>query len=323
MQKLVYVMNRKKVCFITNEGSRYLFNDLINANGVKSIIFKNPSNKIMKYVKKIHTNALLNKFICVPYRDFWFDYNEINRKVAENDIVLINSSAMVMPSSDFWKKIQVDNSSVKFVLLLVDSMNVSGGHMVETRRRLKEIKWDNILSYDLEDCKKYGYTYIEFNYYSEYKIHKEDVKNDLYYIASVKNGRKEILQSIWDLAQKNNAKYLCKIYSIWRKVTYGMCIRKPLPYERVLQDIAASNCLLEILQTGQKSQSLRSLEAVIYNKKLLTNNVAVKNLPFYDSKYMKVFKDTTDIDWNWVKNREHVHYDYQVSFSSRNILQYL
>ncbi len=78
-----------------------------------------------------------------------------------------------------------------------------------------------------------------------------------------------------------------------------------------------SNCILEVLQDGQTGSTLRYLEAVCYNKKLLTTNPRIKNYPFYDERYMKVFSSESDIDYDWVKKRETINYGYKDEFSPK------
>ena len=58
----------------------------------------------------------------------------------------------------------------------------------------------------------------------------------------------------------------------------------------------------------------------MYNKKLLTNNYSICNLPFYNSKYMKSFQTFEDIDLEWVRRKEIINYGYTNEFSPVKIL---
>ena len=91
--------------------------------------------------------------------------------------------------------------------------------------------------------------------------------------------------------------------------------KKWMPYEKVISQTMATNCIFEVLQDNQYGQSLRYFEAVCFNKKLLTNNKNIKNLPFYNEKYMKIFEEIDDIDYDWVKKREEINYNYNNEFS--------
>ena len=56
-----------------------------------------------------------------------------------------------------------------------------------------------------------------------------------------------------------------------------------MPYKDVLNKTFESKCVLELLQEGQTGLTTRSLEALFLGKKLLTNNVAIKERDFYRS----------------------------------------
>lgn len=94
-----------------------------------------------------------------------------------------------------------------------------------------------------------------------------------------------------------------------------------LAYSEILKDAASANCLLEILRPGQTGSSLRYYEALCYNKKLLTTNRNVVNLPFYNPQYIKVFEKPSDIDCEWVRRREAVDYHYDGRFSPVHFLE--
>lgn len=54
-----------------------------------------------------------------------------------------------------------------------------------------------------------------------------------------------------------------------------------VPYEATLPLVAASRCLLELVQKGQHGLTLRVMEALFMQKKLMTNNAAVISYDFY------------------------------------------
>ena len=93
-----------------------------------------------------------------------------------------------------------------------------------------------------------------------------------------------------------------------------------LPYEKVISDVKSSNCILEIVQSGQSAQTARYFEAICYNKKLLTNNFSINKFPFYNKKYMKCFQTYDEIDLDWVRTKEEIDYGYKNEFSPLKIL---
>ena len=311
-----------EVLFVTDEVSIFLFRDLCDIPGMNSYIFHNPSNLLVNLIKRIHVNPKIGKYLWLPKRDIWYNKRFIIENIPKNGYLMINSSVMTNLTMGFWKKLKKYRPDVKFVLILVDSMNVTGGHMVETKKRIIQMDWDYILSYDRYDCKRYGFIYIGFDYYSPAKINNKRIDYDLYYVASIKSGRGGILRKINNVCKEKNINNLFQIVSSWRNVDYGKCIRHNIPYENILNNIFKSNCILEILQDGQEVQTIRYLEAVCYKKKLLTNNHHIKDYPYYNGKYMKCFNNVDEIDWDWVKKVEDVYYG-NYNFSSANLLRYI
>lgn len=55
-----------------------------------------------------------------------------------------------------------------------------------------------------------------------------------------------------------------------------------MQYTQVLNSIRKSNLIVEIVQDGQNGLTIRSLEAMFFNSKLLTNNKDIINYPFYN-----------------------------------------
>jgi hypothetical protein len=64
-----------------------------------------------------------------------------------------------------------------------------------------------------------------------------------------------------------------------------------LPYEKSLPYVKNTKCLLEIVQTHQEGLTLRMMEAMFFNKKIVTNNQNIKNYDFYDTRNIYILND--------------------------------
>ena len=93
-----------------------------------------------------------------------------------------------------------------------------------------------------------------------------------------------------------------------------------ISYEENIKNILYSKVILEVIQENQSGNTLRYQEAILYNRKLLTNNENIINMPFYNSKYMRVFTDITELDINWIKNNEIITYNYNNEFSASKLV---
>ncbi len=97
----------------------------------------------------------------------------------------------------------------------------------------------------------------------------------------------------------------------------------PISYADTLEYSFNTDCIFEVVKPGQTGITLRTCEAIIFNKKLLTNNKAIKDTPFYNEKYMSVFENEEDIDLNFILEKIDIDYNYEDWFSPNVIIQKL
>jgi len=93
-----------------------------------------------------------------------------------------------------------------------------------------------------------------------------------------------------------------------------------LPYKELLKRMRRSRCILEILQEPGVGPTLRMAEAVVYNKKILTNDAAAVSHPFYDERFVKVFDAPENIDLNFIRNGMVPDYHYRGEYSAGDFL---
>lgn len=67
-----------------------------------------------------------------------------------------------------------------------------------------------------------------------------------------------------------------------------------MSYHDTLLNINQSECLVDIVQPGQTGLTLRPIEALFYDKKLITNNPLVKNEPFYNKNNVFILGDPSE-----------------------------
>ena len=137
-------------------------------------------------------------------------------------------------------------------------------------------------SFDHDDCQKYG-----FYYYQQFLTPLPNIKNkiinyDLCFVGRNK-GRDIILNSLKDKADSIGLNFLIDLKDGTK--SSNIC------YEHYLEESLSAKCIVEILQDGQSGMTLRPVEALFYNRKLLTNNQSVINEPFYHADNILVVKD--------------------------------
>ena len=97
-------------------------------------------------------------------------------------------------------------------------------------------------------------------------------------------------------------------------------IDKFMSYDENLEYLKKSKCLLEIMQEGGTGYTLRTCEAVAYNKRIISNNAYLKNAEFYDENNMAIFDNVEDINIDFIK-REKIEYKDRNYFSPIKLLE--
>ena len=258
----------------------------------------------------------------------WYDLSEIEINSYDNYII------MMLPTIFFECDVSVIKKysklkNVKMILILLDTIGVNTpvGRLINDI--YKDTMWDYIFSYDYEDCKKYGFNYLDECYYSKHEInlkYNSSEKYDAYFIGALKPGRTHETIELFEYLTNNNVKTKFDIVkNDKRTISYNdknfNILNKRKPYQYILDSIQNTNCIIEFLQKEQNTQSLRYFEAVCFNKKLLTNNKNAKRLSFYNEKYIKIFDKLEDIDIEWLQRKETVDYGYKNEFSPIHLLE--
>lgn len=145
-----------------------------------------------------------------------------------------------------------------------------------------------VFSFDGGDCKKYGLTYhpglhIYEKNFVDYA--GRSIVNDIYFIGKDK-GRADYILDLKRNFDKHGI--TCSFNVVLEKSNYSAgdidgvhFLKTGIPYAEVLEGVAESKVVLEIVQKGQVGPTMRPFEALFFDKKLLTNNQGVKDLEFY------------------------------------------
>lgn len=328
-------MKNKKYIFIglgnKNNAIKEMFYEVINgkipnANYVEPFVFPN------KFVEKVHrfvySQKLRRFFKWIP-KKFWEKFHIVNKiEFNKSEITYLiftyGTDIQRLCFPRLLKKIkQKYGDNVKLVLMLFDSIDSP----------LKKQGWDKILdirkyfdivtTFDKEDAKKYDMIHFNDPYAKRDIVEDKKLKHsDVFFVGSDK-GRGEILNKIANRMQKEGISFDFRVIGLQKKYEIGGLIRQNtyLTYDNTIKCILASDCLLEVLCEGQHSASLRYYEAVVYGKKLLTNNPEVKKLKYYNPKFIQYFDNVDSIDMDWIKDCTTVNYKYNGDFSIKTFLE--
>lgn len=242
------------------------------------------------------------------------------KKMGRRPVCIITNEAMcALTASDLRR---MKKCGILVTALLIDPISGKYPSAECARKLLGKFSFDKVLTFDPADAEANDWVYTNA-LYSAQPVENTAVTQDLFYMGNLKNRRAfccELLEKCKENDVKASIKLLCFDAQQAKSLPAGTVLTEYVPYTQLLQMQQGAGCILDMTQSGQAGVTLRYYEAVVYNKKLLTNNPHVAKLPFYDSRYMQLYTSVDDIDWAWVKDPAMPDYGYDGRFSPDNML---
>ncbi len=311
------VLNTYNIYSISN----YIFYDLKKGKAIKfEYLFfcseRIKNTKIRWIYDRIRNKSWIPRNIRVKNK-----IDDIINSSTEDTVVLFTNEVLLQLSAENIKLMQ--QKQIKVVLLLIDPISANYNTATAAKDMLEKVKFDLVLTFDPDDAKKYGFEYYNTLYSKVTDNIPTTTKYDLCYIGNIKE-RFDKIKQLLNNSKKNNAHFFLKLAGCNKKEKKNLpseaVLKKILKYEEILKLTQESNCIFDMTQDGQKGVTFRYYEAIVYNKKLLTNNRAITEMPYYDERYIKFYDNIDDIDWEWVKKQEKIDYGYKGEFSPINLL---
>jgi hypothetical protein len=248
---------------------------------LKSLIKK----KIDKYYENIYSYILDKKY------DFVF---------------VVSPETLSFKELNKIKEIQI---SAQFILYMWDSF--------ENKNSFNTIElFDKIFSFDSRDCKKYKLNFLPLFYSKDYK--KKDYvpnyKYDLSFVATAHSDRYKISKQIKNLIEKNKLSayyyfYLPSviIYFIRKlfipKYSYGKLSEfsfSSLSQDKIIEIFDNSKVILDINHPSQFGLTMRTIECLGAEKKLITTNQNIKDYDFYNPNNILIIdRENINIDMSF------------------------
>lgn len=249
------------------------------------------------YFDERPSNTVLSKALLRINRNFVKGqihryYEEITLKIKDKtyDSVFI-CQAEATPQS-FLKNVRKMNPSAKIVLMLWDSI----ANKVNTLEKLD--LFDEVFSFDKKDCDKFGLTFRPLFFDEEYEqIALEDAPlvYDLFFVGTVHSDRYQILKEVRKQFEQNHSKVFYFMYIPSKLMYYqrklltaelaGSQISEfsfvGLPSDQLTANLKQSKTVIDIQHPKQSGLTMRTIEMLGANKKMITTNADIENYDFY------------------------------------------
>ncbi|MBP5800407.1 MAG: hypothetical protein J6W43_10965 [Prevotella sp.] len=260
-------------------------------------------------LQRIQFNPKLNNIITIPFKEKWNPLYLRHIKKEEQPCFLILDKWLRMEGGirllPYLRKHYPKAPIVCYAQDLIETIIDVYSHKQIDVDYFKQHA-NLFISYDAIDAKKHGLLYhpTVFSVIPQ-SLSNHDIKYDLYFLGRDK-GRLPLLINLCKEAKNRGIK--CKMVMIEvpeKKRIAGegfFYIDKSISYHENLENCAASNCIIELLQHNAQSPTLRTWEAIAMNKKLVTNNTSIRSTEVYDERYISIFNDEKTINWDFISS---------------------
>lgn len=198
-----------------------------------------------------------------------------------------------MTPTNILKRFRMEYPNAKLCLNLWDSVkNIPG-----VANKFKY--FDTLHSFDLDDCEKY--TELKFRplfFGDQFKkeVRHGDYKYDISFLGTAHSDRYAVIKQVQEIAKERGLKcywflYLQSkfIYSFYkctkrefRDVDKGTFSFEKMPASDIAKVVDESKIILDIQHPKQTGLTMRTIEMIGMNKKLITTNQSIKNYDFFN-----------------------------------------
>ena len=242
-----------------------------------------------KILKELNRKKYLKKYIIFLLKKQNLKYyNKILKNFLDADYVLMIGG--IYYSKEFICLVKEKNPKIKFILFLWDKFD---------KEKIEELKntYDAVYTFEKSYAVENHIKWRPSFYVDEKKDLVKDI--DLYFLGENRDReRYEYINRLYNFCMENGLRKDIKLFSRkkLRNINSDIVTYKKISYEENLNNIKKTRVTFEKNIENQYGLSLRSLECLGYETKLITTNKDIKTYDFYNPENIYVVENIDDID---------------------------
>lgn len=214
----------------------------------------------------------------LPFQSIW--YGDWKKHLSEYNTILIHSSWLAEGIPHWIRKKAGKSKDELRIIWWYWNRVMPKDHPDRIAEEDCE-KW----SFDQADCKKYHMNFNTQYYFRSHKIPADlPVSSDIYYLGS-DGGRLPMLMGLYRQFENMGFSMDFNIFTTGETMyhkQYPQCfIKDKMSYQDNLKHIGSCKAVLDIMREGQSGQTLRPLECLFHQRKLITNNRNIDSMVYY------------------------------------------
>lgn len=239
----------KKYIYLKINKKAVFFKNIKNIN-VENYYILNEKNIIFRICRKFN---IINSILFGVWKF----------KIKKYDLIILGENGYLPKISKYIKK---KNPNCKIIMYFWNILND------EYKKILNDKNIDEFWTFDRNESQKHNMKYNPQFYSKDIFLNNSATEQGIIFLGRAKGRKNELIkleENFNLLGIKTN------FYIIENEKKY-------MPYDNYLKLLSQSNCVLDYNQKGQTGLTLRPMEALFLEKKLITNNKDIKNYDFYN-----------------------------------------
>lgn len=247
---------------------------------------------------------LLGRFWRKPFKNklfirlFWFPLIKHYLSISHQPTTLIVYDWGILTEYSYCiRKLRRLYPLLKIVYVFTNIIKITGATTFGLLPTLKQ-DYDEVFAFDPEDAKKYGFKYSRLVYTASLPANAPDTyEYDVFYVGQAKDRYAKLIE-IYRRLRADGFRCLFYIFGVPEEKQYrdvGLIYNKRLHYSDVLDYMAKARCLVDVIQGDSAGLTIKTCEAVVLDKKLITTNFNVVNESFYKSNNILLYNSTSDL----------------------------
>lgn len=254
----------------------------------------------------IFPNKILRKLWCKSkyrtrflVRIFWEPIIRRLLKLDSRDtIIIVYDWNRLTHCPYLFKLIKKRYPNIRIVYCFTNIIKITGAKKFGLLSSLKET-YDQIFAFDKEDSKKYGFDHSNLIYTPIIYHNTNDKisKYDLFYVGQAKDRLDKLIQ-IFKHAKSEGLKCKFFITGVEPNDMYediDITYNHQLPYGEVLEYIKQSTAIVDAIQSDSTGLTIKTCEAVLWGKKLITTNLHVELESFFHKSNILIYTSESQL----------------------------
>lgn len=267
-------------------------------------VFRPFKSKLIAKLFQTHNAYRLNKKIGLPFRRIWFRrcLNDKKLEISDDVCFVFYESFPMSYSRKFLSYLKKKFPNCKCCFIFLNPVEHANMYCYKKYTTVAQY-YDAALAVSERDAEEYGFRYYSGTIYMPRPVSDKSIRSDVFFVGMNK-GRLHKLLEIYQTLTQADLKcdfYINDVEKDEMRFADDIKYNCPISYEEVIDHVAHTKCVLEVLQNDDDYFSLRTIEAYVYKKKLLTTNKTIVNRDFYDSRIVSIINDPKEIDIDFVK----------------------